>query len=162
MYYYNELLHKLLRYVDKQQRGNQMRQASTVQPSKGFGSAAADGQACKRWERRNTIDRLAQITLEGQVASLPCRMVNQSSSGAMIEIDGAEAIAMRPTSGSGIVHLRMLHDRAEVACRMAWQQGARIGLRFIAPIRSLPKPAQRSTQTKKPSQRSVFGRWLPK
>jgi len=141
-----------------------MRQASTVQPSKGVGSAAADGQsqACKRWERRNTIDRRAQITLEGQVASLPCRMLNQSSSGAMIEMDGTEAIAMRPTSQPGIVHLRMLHDRAEVACRMAWQQGDRIGLRFIAPIRSLPKPTQRSTQTKRPLQKSVFGRWLSK
>lgn len=141
---------------------NKMRRVSNSQDGKGCGPTATSdaSEGCARWEPRESVNRRAQITLEGQVTALPCRMLNQSSSGAMIEMDGAEAVAMRQASYSGMIHLHMLHDRAEVACRMAWQQGPRLGLRFVAPIRSLPKPAQRSAQAKRSPQKSVFGRWL--
>lgn len=91
----------------------------------------AVGAAIERAPRR-TVRLPASITAEHLHGVMPCSVANISASGALLRL---------PTdlSASNIylpekIQLKLIHDRCEVACRIVYQDGLKVGVSFLAPF----------------------------
>ena len=69
---------------------------------------------------------------------MPCAVANISASGAMLRLpfDLSASNIYLPD----LINLKLINDRREVACRIVYQDGLKVGVCFLAPF----SPAKRA------------------
>lgn len=115
---------------------------SLVQVAATSGGTTTDSGAERRWAHRKPGGYRAMINRPGSGASVPCTIVNMSTTGACL------ALTDLPPNTDNSLHLPAYFtlairvDRMEIDCGIVWRRGGQIGVRFLA----APRPMKKSKQ----------------
>lgn len=104
----------------------------------------------RRWALRKSgiiSGLLISDRLQGTVG---CIVRDVSATGAKIQIQqGRGSVVVTPSSMPDTFFLVMEHEVIEVACEIAWRGQHDVGVRFISPMKHLPKRPKRPLGKKK-------------
>ncbi len=83
---------------------------------------------------RKDVRLPATITADHLHGSMPCSVTNISASGALLRlsVDLSASNIRLPNN----IRLHLTNDRCEVACRIVYQDGLKVGVCFVAPFSS--------------------------
>ena len=107
-------------------------------------AAAAPSNSSKdhRWARRQHCMVAGELTHLNLQAPVACLVRDTSSTGARVELAGARnAFSAGTERIPDHITLVMPIDRISVECRVTWRKGPMLGLRYLAPVRMIPKRA---------------------
>lgn len=110
-----------------------------------------DGRFAKR--RKTTIP--ASILSSDLAQPLACIVRDTSSSGALIELQGAGGRGSDAQRLGDTFTLVMPRELVQFDCRIAWRQANLIGVRFVAPARVIQKQESRMSQRQQKPQTLV-------
>ena len=108
----------------------------------GSDAAPADN---RRWAKRRDSTTSATLCSIDIGDPLPCVVLDSSSTGARIKPHFARAARCQSIKDLP-AHLTLVFtiDRVAIDCKIAWRRDGAIGLKFVSPVRVLPKPAVKS------------------
>ncbi len=89
----------------------------------------------QRWARRRTASAPAIVHLPGRESTIPCRILDQSATGAQLEAQSENARdEFLKKNYEAQFWLYLPFDRAQVKCEVVWFAGKRFGVRYISPM----------------------------
>lgn len=98
----------------------------------------------RRWAHRRASATSATLIGEDVGDPVPCVILDSSSTGARIKPHFTRAARFQNIKDlPGTVTLFYTIDRVAIDCKVAWRRDGEVGLKFVSPARSIPKPAQR-------------------
>lgn len=104
----------------------------------------------RRWAKRRDSATLATICSNDIGDPLPCVVLDSSSTGARIKPHFARAARCQNLKDLP-AHLTLFFtiDRVAIDCKIAWRRDGEVGLEFVSPARSIPKPHPNPTTAPK-------------
>ena len=95
----------------------------------------------RRWAHRRVCSSSATLQAPELGELVPCVVLDTSSTGARIKPHFTRAarnqsILDLPETFTLVYAI----DRVAIDCRIAWRRGSELGLKFVSPARTLPKP----------------------
>ncbi|MDX2309486.1 MAG: PilZ domain-containing protein [Hyphomicrobium sp.] len=110
----------------------------------------SDAGTEQRWARRTNTRLGAQIAHPSLTQPLLCTVRDMSSTGARLEVASNRGAISRDRVPDHFT-LMMPTERTMVECRVAWRQGALVGVRYTSPTRRMAKPERKIVpEVKKP------------
>lgn len=103
------------------------------------GGSTADQGVERRWAHRKPCGYRAIINRPGSGTSIPCSIVNMSTTGACLELTDLPPNTDTSLHLPAYFTLAVRVDRMEIDCAIVWRRGGEIGVRFLAAPRPMKK-----------------------
>jgi hypothetical protein len=98
----------------------------------------------RRWANRRASASAATLTSPNMGDALTCVVLDTSSTGVRIKPHFSRASSCQTLSDlPKTLTLVFTIDRVAIDCKIAWRRDKEVGLTFISPARTLPKPPPR-------------------
>ena len=105
------------------------------------GPAVASDADERRWAKRKARNLPAWLSSDRLQASVPCVILDMSSTGAKLEIGAGRQSPVASADGlPDSLALVIASDEIQVACKVAWRNGAQLGVRFSGISQPRPRP----------------------
>jgi len=100
----------------------------------------------RRWAHRRASATSASLIGSEIGDPVPCVILDSSSTGARIKPHFTRAARFQSIKElPGTLTLFYTIDRVAIDCKIAWRRDGEVGLKFVSPARSIPKPPARPT-----------------
>lgn len=112
--------------------------AVSNRPSNGVARAERTNE--RRWALRKSAINSGTIFSDGALGAIGCIVRDMSATGAKLElVPDRSSIVVTPAAVPGQFILFLEKDNIEVGCSVVWRSASGIGVRFISPMKLLPK-----------------------
>jgi hypothetical protein len=108
------------------------------------GIVAGVSEDNRRWAKRRASATVATLQGPDLGDPVPCLVLDTSSTGARIRphlTRGGRFHSIKELPTKFVLLFTI--DRVAIDCKIAWRTADEVGLKFVSPARTLPKPPQR-------------------